>query len=433
MPHQDARISSNFGSFATLLFTGVVLSVFPACKPPRAVSYQPAGGQVAPERSLKATEPLRAPGFETTRQATTKADLDQGSESMDQINAFLLNAQQDLLTHRAQSNANASLPSTGESTPGMRVAGPSAQPLSAQGLFEPASEREVPAVSPDAPGPVAVVEVVELSLPGDAPVVKSDPSVAKAEGMPADPITPWIKSLLASASESDAPLKQHLTLAIVLGMTRPDQPFEPEGLAELTDQEQDLVGIVHEQFQALGLELEAGGDTTDVLTSLGALIGQVKAEQPFKISRLSLCTGVKDFGVVDVVEPPIFAPRERGGFIWYLELDGVQPRHDEQAGTWYYEFDLRLEMLTRDSGIPVIAPIEGTVRHTASSEVRDFYLRDLFDIPADLQFDWYTTKLTVIERSSGSQAQRSADLLWVPNLAAGDAHLKQHTAAASVE
>ena len=137
--------------------------------------------------------------------------------------------------------------------------------------------------------------------------------------------------------------------------------------------------------------------------------------------------------MVDVVEPPIFAPRERGGFIWYLELDGVEPVHNASEGTWYYEFDLRLEMLTRDTGIPVIAPIEGTVRHTASSEVRDFYLRDLFEMPGDLQFDWYTTKLTVIERSSGAQAQRSADLLWVPNLAAGDAHLQEQTAAAPLE
>jgi hypothetical protein len=421
MPHEDAKISINFRSLATLLAVGLVLAIFPACKPPKVVSSQISGGEVGSEGTLQLAGPVQAPGFETAQQTAANGDLDPSSETVDQINAFLLNAQQDLLAHRAQ---------TMESWPesGMRTAKPSIDPLPS---LEPSELPEPETTASSVP--LAPVELVLLSALDDAPANESATSISALDRGPVDPISPWIKSLLASASQSDAPLKQHLTLAIVLGMTRPDQPFEPEGLAELTDQEQDLVGIVHEQFQLLGRELEAGGDTTAVLASLGELIGQVKAEQPFRISRLALCTGVQDYGVVDVVEPPIFAPRERGGFIWYLELDGVEPRQDEEAGTWYYEFDLKLEMLTRDTGIPVIAPIEGTVRHTASSEVRDFYLRDLFDIPADLQFDWYTTKLTVVERSSGSQAQRSADLLWVPNLAAGDAHLQQHTAAASTD
>ena len=238
-------------------------------------------------------------------------------------------------------------------------------------------------------------------------------------------LTKYIRALLASASESDAPLRHHLTLAIVLAMTSPQQVFEPEGLAELTDQEQELVRIMHQQFKALGSELDAGGDSATVLQHLQALIGMARVEQSFKISRLALCTRVRDFGVIDPVEPPVFDPAERSSFIWYLELDGFEPFHDAEEGTWLYEFDLRLEMLTRDTGVPVIAPLQNTVRHQAGSEVQDFYLRDLFKIPQNLQFDWYTTKLTVIDRKSGAQAQQSTDFLWVPNLAAGGAHLQR--------
>ena len=429
MPNEDATIPVNSGSIAALLAAGLCLVVFPGCKPPKAVSAQPPGTTSASGATLSPAEPAPLPGFEATAQTATTSDLDPTSEAVDQINAFLLDAQEDLLSHRAK--AADELPGITDGEPGMRTAQPTldapVEPIGTRLSSQDATE-----ASEDPIATLPAEEVVVSAL-DDAPVIDAAETSAPNGSPSLDPISPWIKSLLASASESDTPLKQHLTLAIVLGMTRPEQPFEPEGLAELTDQEQNLVGLVHRQFQSLGKELEAGGDTAAVLASLGELIGQVKAEQPFRISRLALCTGVQDYGVVDTVEPPIFAPRERSGFIWYLELDGVQPRHDEAAGTWYYEFDLRLEMLTRDTGIPVIAPIEGTVRHTASSEVRDFYLRDLFDIPADLQFDWYTTKLTVVERSSGSQAQRSADLLWVPNLAAGDAHMKQHTAAASTD
>jgi hypothetical protein len=433
MPNEDATIPVNSGSIATLLVAGLFLVVFPGCKPPKAVSAQPLGSQSATGAPLRPVEPGPLPGFETGGQTSTASDLDPTSTAVDQINAFLLDAQEDLLSHRAQ--AAAELPTTAEDATTLRTAQPVLDALAVQGATQGASRDTDQDTRQAFENPISQSsgEVVTVSALDEAPSVDLVATPAPNGSAPLDPISPWIKSLLTSASDSDAPLKQHLTLAIVLGMTRPDQPFEPEGLAELTDQEQNLVGLVHRQFQILGKELEAGGDTTAVLASLHELIGQVKAEQPFRISRLALCTGVQDYGVVDAVEPPIFAPRERGGFIWYLELDGVQPRQDEAAGTWYYEFDLRLEMLTRDTGIPVIAPIEGTVRHTASSEVRDFYLRDLFDIPADLQFDWYTTKLTVVERSSGSQAQRSADLLWVPNLAAGDAHMQQHTASASAD
>ena len=243
------------------------------------------------------------------------------------------------------------------------------------------------------------------------------------EGLDLAPLEASIRTLMDSAASSDTPLREHLTLAILLAMTNPQQAFSPEGLTELTDPEQDLVRIVHERFLALGRELGAGGDTASVITLLTELVGQLEAEQPFRISRLDLCTKVQDYGVVDRVEPPIFDPNERPGFIWYLELEGFEPAVDAAGDEWLYEFDLRLEMLTRDTGIPVITPVEGTVLHRATSEVRDFYLRDLFRMPPDLQFDWYTAKITVVERRTGAQAQKSADLLWVPNLAAGEAHL----------
>ena len=330
--------------------------------------------------------------------------------AVQEITTFLDNARQDLIERRASAETDAPDAAAFEGTP-ESIAPDGSDPLVIV-TAEPASDSATSAV-----------ETVQPAS-ADPQLSKDEPDSDDGSFQP-DPLKAYIRNLLDVASTSDAPLRQHLTLAILLAMTDPDQAFKPEGLAELTDAEQDLIRIVHERFRDLGEELEQGGDTASFISFMTELIDQVEAEQPFRISRLDLCTKVQDYGVVESVDPPIFDPTERPGFIWYLELDGFEPAQDSKDDTWVYEFDLRLEMLTRDTGIPVIAPIEGTVRHKATSEVRDFYLRDLFRMPSDLQFDWYTAKITVVERRTGAQAQKSADLLWVPNLAAGEAHLQR--------
>ena len=111
------------------------------------------------------------------------------------------------------------------------------------------------------------------------------------------------------------------------------------------------------------------------------------------------------------------------------QIKQAAPTENAETGEWAHEFDVKVEILTKDTGIPVISPIEDRVRYASSSRLRDLFLRNILEIPEDLQFDWYTTKVTITEVSSGIRSQKSLDLLWVPNLAAGEAHfLRQATA-----
>jgi hypothetical protein len=111
-----------------------------------------------------------------------------------------------------------------------------------------------------------------------------------------------------------------------------------------------------------------------------------------------------------------------------VELDGVDPTQSATTGEWAHEFDVKVEILTKDTGIPVISPVEDRVRYASSSRLRDLFLRNILEIPEDLQFDWYTTKVTITEVTSGIRSQKSLDLLWVPNLAAGEAHFLRQAA-----
>jgi hypothetical protein len=244
-----------------------------------------------------------------------------------------------------------------------------------------------------------------------------------------EPSKEMIRALMASAANSDAPLKQHLALAMLMAWVSPDKPFEPAGLSELTEQERTVVSIVYEHFKSLGTELDDGGGEDDLLNALTGIIDAVEGEAPFQISRMELCSWVRDFGDIDVIEPLTFSPKERPRFIWYVELDGVDPTQNAASGEWAHEFDVKVEVLTKDTGIPVISPIQDRVRYASSSRLRDLFLRNILEIPEDLQFDWYTTKVTITEVSSGIRSQKSLDLLWVPNLAAGESHfLRQATA-----
>jgi len=393
------------------------------CKAPQGVSEAPSVRSSAPDA------PGPVDGATPTLAGATDPGLDPDILLLDEIQRI----QGEVLAGRSTDD-----PGSTEGTPGrlpdLEQTG-GVEPIPAMPALQAAAwnpSREEPASAT----PVGTPD--ETARSGAAVELASPPGTAAApsgeQKLPAvldptlgtmDDQARYVRSLLRSASLSDTPLRHHLTLAIVLAMTGPDQAFEPEGLAELTDEEQELVRIVHDQFKSLGSELDDGADSDAVLRHLQALTDLIRTEDTFRINRLALCTRVRDFGVIDVVEPPVFDPNERSSFIWYLELDGFKPDHDPQKGTWAYEFDLKLEMLTRDTGVPVIAPLQSTVRHDAGSEVRDFYLRDLFNIPRTLQFDWYTTKLTVIDRKSGAQAQQSADFLWVPNLEAGVAHMQR--------
>jgi hypothetical protein len=270
-----------------------------------------------------------------------------------------------------------------------------------------------------------------LSLAGslviDAPALE-DTSNVVVDLPRIEPTTEMIRSLLASAARSDAPLKQHLALAMLMAWVSPEKPFEPAGLSELTEQERAVVSIVYEHFKSLGTTLDDGGGEADLLTALTGIIDAVEGESPFQISRMELCSWVRDFGDIDVIEPLTFSPKERPRFIWYVELDGVDPTQSATTGEWAHEFDVKVEILTKDTGIPVISPVEDRVRYASSSRLRDLFLRNILEIPEDLQFDWYTTKVTITEVTSGIRSQKSLDLLWVPNLAAGEAHFLRQAA-----
>jgi hypothetical protein len=324
----------------------------------------------------------------------------------------MVDAQKELAEHRQRSTELLA-----PSKPSIRAEAPSAQAVVGGSVPAGATSPSVPtSTDPRSTTPIEVV--------ASAPTGSPD----------SDVMTPWIRSLMKDAAQSDAPMRQHLTLALALALSAPDHPFQAAGLSELTDEEQELLRIFHERFLLLREELDAGGDAGSALrTALADLAASVKAEHPFKVGRMELCSWVREFGDVDVIEPPTFAPTERPRFIWYVELDGVQPNEESATESWSYDFDVQLELLTRDTGIPVIAPIKGKVQHLSSSRVQDLFLRDIFEMPRDLQFDWYTVKLTVTDRRTGARAQRGMDLLWVPNLAAGAAMLERHTASITVE
>ena len=262
------------------------------------------------------------------------------------------------------------------------------------------------------------------------PVTAGDGSISDTQ---LDPIPPLIRSLMKRASQSDTPLKQHLSMAVLLAWVAPEKPFEPQGLSELTDEERQLVEIVYRRFKLLGSELEEGGDSAALASAFGEIITQIDAESPFRIKRLKLCSAVRDFGDVDVFEPPMFSPSERSKFIWYAELDGADPRFDEGTDSFGHEFMVRTEMFSTETGVPVVPPVENTVNHSASSRIRDLFLRNVFEIPPTLQYGWYTVKITVNELHSGSQSQMGLDLLWVPSLAAGTEHFERKVTTAVIE
>lgn len=425
MSESPGSLSCRLRSVVPLAKGAFLLSVLVAsCKAPQ--TGEPAAGVGA------ATTPQGATAGAALGAPSTDANSD--AAAVDQINAFLLEARNELLAHREARTGEELTSDNSELT--WRTAAPEITNGSTASIGEASVAGEGAHLGPNGLRAVgesseaAVTHLAAQADPGEGPGVEAGVGPEAVDPVAVDAISLWIRSLMESAAGSDAPLRHHLTVAIVLGMSAPEQSFQPEGLSELTGEEQELVRIVYEQFRVLGQDLELGGDSQTVVEVLSGLIELVQAEEPFRIARMDLCSWVRDFGDVDVIDPPTFAPTERPRFIWYVELAGVKPTQDVATEAWLYEFDLRLEMLTRDTGIPVIAPIEGTVRHSATSRVRDLFLRDLFEIPSDLQFDWYTTKLTITDRQTGAQAQKSYELLWVPNLAAGASHLARAAAAA---
>lgn len=262
--------------------------------------------------------------------------------------------------------------------------------------------------------------LVEAPVPG---TTEADPS----------PLTPMIRFLMDEASISDAPLKQHLALAVLFAWVAPDRAFAPEGLAELTEDERRLVEVVYRRFKDAGPELEDGGDAAALSQALSRVIEEIDAADPFRISRIRLCSSVRDFGDVDVFDPPMFSPSERPRFIWYVELDGVQADEDSTTGEFGHEFLVRIEMFSRDTGVPVIPPAEHPVQYTSSSRRRDVFVRNVFEIPPTLKYGWYTVKVTVNEPRLGVQSQMGMDLLWTHSLAAGTEHFDRNLTSAVLD
>ncbi|HYF14211.1 MAG TPA: hypothetical protein VD971_03965 [Phycisphaerales bacterium] len=278
-------------------------------------------------------------------------------------------------------------------------AAPSAPPAAA-------SEPEAPVFTAQPGEPSAGLASLASDTPASTPAETAPP-------LPADPIVDLAKrmaGLLAERDQNGKPVLTDFAAMLPLETMRPgavaaiNDPSSPL-FAELTEQERKTLSDARARLLA-----SPNGASEDFLVSLRGAQGA-----GVRIARSVLCTRVEGFGRFDPYPAATFVAGQPTRAIVYVEVEGFEARParesdpvqrtiplDEQVAV-----DLSQELALFHDPDGLLAwrrPHQGVVE-VSRSKRRDFYLTQMIELPRTLSIGRYNLKVTVLDRTSGSQAQ----------------------------
>jgi len=154
---------------------------------------------------------------------------------------------------------------------------------------------------------------------------------------------------------------------------------------------------------------------------------RLRAVRTLKIADAALCSRVLGFGRYDRISSSYtFVAGRRNPMIVYVQVEGFShaPLEGESAsdGTWIVELSEELALYHVSDGQAVWSRSAQGVRDRSRVKVRDFYLIQEIELPANLSVGRFNLKITVRDKNTGAIAEQLIPISVVadPGLAWGN-------------
>ncbi len=272
------------------------------------------------------------------------------------------------------------------------------------------------------PAPAAGIAQAPMRLEPDVAAgettihpVKAEPAVLRPEMVAPSPVASDRAALLhdlrASIRDSEGdPLARGGAMALLAAID-PATPFDPAAMPELSAPQQQRLAQYQKLVQVLSQQL-AREDAPLDLASIQARYDDLLGHRPIGIRTVKLVRGVSSFGVYDEFGDNRFLAGQSNSMIVYVELDDFQSQ-ESADGRHVVKLAQEVELYTDPSGTLVWAQPREELLDESRNRRRDFFVRQLIKLPANLSVGEYLIKVRVFDVNAGTVAERSVPIVLV--------------------
>lgn len=273
-------------------------------------------------------------------------------------------------------------------------------------------ERPMPKAAPMEPAPNAVTDAsnvpLELADAGDQPAVammtKSAPDNAISL-----PTLATDSALSAKFSkrirENPRDLAAHLDYQMLLFL-QDEQVPNLAAIAPLPQEDRELVTAVLDGVSNLRstLRRDANLMLAEKIKPIVELAERLKTSAELTVPVMTLARKVEGFGRYESMDARIIAGKETPAIV-YCEIENFSSQLNSNQE---WESNLSMEVvLFSEMGQQVFQDLPATISDTSRSRRRDFFIRKLIKLPANLVIGRYVLKVTLVDTQSNRVAETS--------------------------
>lgn len=286
----------------------------------------------------------------------------------------------------------------------------------------PARAEEAPAKEPLADAPSAGLDaIVPEAAPavGETNVASNQPAALEPEVDPKVALVNELATVLrARAKDADDPTAALLQLA-ALELLGPDGASlaaapDERTLSRLSPREQEFVKAWRATLASAGKELSGSSDVAALAKKVSDLAAKLSAYEPLSIPTAVLAERVEAFGSYTEL------PRSSGGAyqfiagrpakaVVYVEIAGHTHNEKSERGVTGFEValtqTLKLYHASKDQDLLAWQAPPGEIRDFARAKRRDFFVRQIVSLPANLTIGAYRLKVELRDNTTSAVAE----------------------------
>lgn len=220
-----------------------------------------------------------------------------------------------------------------------------------------------------------------------------------------------IRQLRATLQQSsEQPMTRGAQLA-ALAVLDPASPFDPTTLTELSTAQQERLQRYQKLLVAASQHLLQEDAPFD-FASMQSRYEDALEQQPIGIRTAKLVRRVSSFGVYDEFTDHRFLSGRENPLIVYVELDDFQSR-EIAPHQFLVKLAQEIELYTDPAGTLVWSQPREELVDESRNRRRDFFVRQLIKLPANLSVGEYLIKVRVFDVNGGTVAERSVPIVLV--------------------
>jgi hypothetical protein len=197
----------------------------------------------------------------------------------------------------------------------------------------------------------------------------------------------------------------------LLKLLKDDAVADMASLAGLIPEDRELLSALMDSLSNFRNQLRADNNMlfSKKIRPMLELADRLRSQAELSVPTVSLCTGVKAFGIYDPIDPARFIAGREQRVVVYCEVENFLSQPNEKN---LYETRLTQDIVLYEesSGLPVWTDKRSTYIDQARRRRHDFFMGKIITLPANLTINRYLLKVTVEDQQARHIAENTVPI-----------------------